>query len=307
MNKAQKEIYDIIKKTKLDWNLSTRKHFEPSWRKTLIDDQKGLISLLPDKIINDAIISPSLPIKNIARRLGAVSLLFWIAANLQDDLCDEENTSKEFIPLANICLRQAHIFYNEIAIEHGVPIEQFNHILLAVDQANLAELSSPKYIPKGKLAPANKSLFLLVGPQLLISVLAWSKSDQEIFLKAGQYFLSAKQLADDVYDFRDDWKKGRRNFAHQRLTQLPTKKELPLYFYKQAQQIKSLCLKSRRLLKTVSALKTGNCFDYFLSTLESNCNQALANLKLQEQVSYNRSKKNPESLPRATAAPVHNL
>lgn len=306
MNKDKEKIYSIIQKVKLNWNSTTKRQFDPSWRKTLIDDQKGLISLLPNKIIDDAIIPPDEPIKNTVKYLGAASLLFWIAANLQDDLSDERKTPKEFIPLANICLRQALIFNNDFAIKQGVSIKQLNNILLAVDQANLTEIASPKHIPRGKLAPADKSLFLLIGPQLLISALAWNKSDQENFLTAGQYFLSAKQLADDVYDFRDDWNNGRRNFAHRHLTRLPIKKELPLYFRKQAQEIKSLCFKSRCLLKTVSALKTGNCFDDYLSPLETNCDRALANLKLQAQANYNHSKKTRRLAPQVISAPARN-
>ncbi len=307
MNIAQKNIYSIIEKDQLDWSNLARKKFLSCWRKTLIDDKKGIISLLPDRIFDDLKVPPKPEIKNGLKFLGAASLLFWTTANLQDDLSDEETTPKEYIPLSNICLRHALLLCNNFAISHPETNKQLNKLLQTVDETNLKELCSPKNIPSGELAPANKSLFLLAGPLLLVSALTWSKTDQENFLNAGKYLLSAKQLADDVYDYQDDWKKGRRNFAHRHLTKLPTGTELPLYFQRQAWRIKALCLKSRSLLKTVSALKTGNCFDDYLIPLEANCERALANLKFQAQANYNHSKKTRRLAPRVISAPARNL
>ena len=307
MNIDQKKSYSIIEKEQFDWSNLARKTFQSCWRKTLIDDKTGIISLLSHRIIDDLKVVPKHVIKRRLKFLGAASLLFWTAANLQDDLSDEKTTPKEYIPLANICLRRAHLFCYQFSLNHPETNEQFKNILHAVDEANLRELSLPKIIPNGALTPANKSLFLLAGPKLLISALAWNKADQENFLNAGKYFLSAKQLADDVYDYQDDWKKGRRNFAHRNLTKLPNRKELPIYFHKQALRIKALCLKSRKLLKAVSALKNGNCFDEYLLPIETNCDRVLANLKLQAQANYNHSKKTQRFAPQVTTAPARNL
>ncbi len=268
MNIDQKKSYSIIEKEQFDWSNLARKTFQSCWRKTLIDDKTGIISLLSHRIIDDLKVVPKHVIKRRLKFLGAASLLFWTAANLQDDLSDEKTTPKEYIPLANICLRRAHLFCYQFSLNHPETNEQFKNILHAVDEANLRELSLPN---------------------------------------AGKYFLSAKQLADDVYDYQDDWKKGRRNFAHRNLTKLPNRKELPIYFHKQALRIKALCLKSRKLLKAVSALKNGNCFDEYLLPIETNCDRVLANLKLQAQANYNHSKKTQRFAPQVTTAPARNL
>ena len=290
MTKEQASIYQLAKKEYRTWPQPLSLGLKTSWRQTLKDDKSGLLSLLPLKVAAD-----NRTITNnkhlVTRKLGAAALYLWTSANLQDDLADKKIAPKQNIFLANACLHSA----SKLSLEVGIKLkksdyEQWRRLLLSSDAANLQEIQKPKKPPIGELAPAGKSLFLLASLWLLSGFLNWKKVDRKKLLLAGKYFLAAKQLADDVYDYRDDWQAGRRNFAHRHLKKLPNPKQLPHYYRQQAQLILKLCEKCRLYTKTISAFKKGDCFNLFIEPLEANCQRALANLNQAAGLSHKHSK-----------------
>lgn len=290
MTKEQALIRQLAEKEFQTWPKPLSLNLEKSWQQTLKDDKNGLLSLLPLKIVNDnrAAINGT---HTVARELGAAALYFWTAANLQDDLADKKASPRQNIFLANACLYSAQ----RLSLEAGVKLkksdcEQWYKLLLSSDAANLQEIQAPQKIMPGELAPANKSLFLLAGPWLLSGFLNWKKADRQKLLLAGKYFLAAKQLADDVYDYKDDWQSGRRNFAHRGLKKLPNSQQLSAYYRQQAKLILKICKKCRLYTKTISAFKKGDCFNIFLEPLETNCQRALANLNQAAGLNYKRPK-----------------
>ena len=289
MTKEQVLIYQLAEKEYQTWPEPLSLSLKKSWRQTLKDDKNGLLSLLPLKIVNDN--RTTINDLRIIRRLGAAALYLWTAANLQDDLADRKDAPRQNIFLANACLYSAQ----QLSLETGVKLkksdcEQWHKLLLSSDATNLQEIQAPQKIPPGELAPANKSLFLLASPWLLSGFLNWKKADRQKLLLAGKYFLAAKQLADDVYDYQDDWQAGRRNFAHRGLKKLPNSKQLPAYYRQQAKLILKLCKKCRLSTKTISAFKQGDCFNLFLEPLETNCQRALANLNQAAELNHKHPK-----------------
>ncbi|MDP3837182.1 MAG: hypothetical protein Q8Q67_03710 [bacterium] len=255
------------------WPNNLRRGLQVQWRKTVNDDKDGLISSPPSCLLlnlNDV----SAPITRLAEHLGAVSLFLWTAANLQDDVYDEAGAPKTNIPLANACL---HAAWN--LMPRNINRGEIFKVSLETEAANMHELQRPQTIPSGKLAPAGKSSFLLFAPLALVTQLKWRPTDVMKLTLALRHFLSAKQLADDTYDYQEDWMKGRRTFAHRGLKNLPTNSELPAYYKRQANQILKLTSTCRQILKTISVLKDGDCLNKYLNPLETNCRRSLANLK----------------------------
>ncbi len=277
MNKEQLSIRQAARQAQYNWPACLSSALKPIWQKTLSDDANGLISGWPLKILEDISVPATVLIKKYAQRLGAAALYFWTAANLQDDLSDSDQAPKEYLPLANACWQAAwHLSFTSPSPLNLKISRHWQKNLLLVEAANFQELKNPQLIPTKKLAPAGKSAFLLAGPILLLACLNWTPKDQQKFNLAGRYALAAKQLADDVYDYREDWQAGRRTAAHQGLKNLPDKNQLPAYYYRQALNILNLSRRARTILKTVSALKQGNCFDDFLQPLETNSRRFLA-------------------------------
>lgn len=270
MKNHKTKIYQLAKQTKDKWPRGLKKGIKKYWQSTIQDDKSGLISSLPLKLWLDCRDKDKKDLNNIYQS-GVVSLYLWTAANIQDDLSDEEDTPKENLPLANACLITAQGILWKNNIEN---FQLWSEILLIVEQANFKELTQAQMIPKSDLEASNKSLFLLLSSLFLIKLWHWSQKDQEHFLLAGKYFLAAKQIADDVYDFKEDWQDNRRTFAHRRLKKLPQGQELTPYYQAQAKRIINLCQKCRQNMKKISALKNGDCFNDYLDILEKNCRRA---------------------------------
>lgn len=270
MNK-EKFIYKLALEEFKTWPKNLKNEIVIPWLKTIEDDKNNLISLLPFKIWRDSNFQNQIT-KNQVAKLGLINLYLWTAANLQDDVIDEKDCPKKFIPLANACFMSAQkIMWQNF--------NQFFHFwqkaLMISDEANLREIKYPKKIPKSNLMAADKSLFLLSTSLVLIKTLKWPQKDQSHFLLAGKLFLATKQIADDVYDFKEDWRVGKRNFAHRNLKKLPKKSELKNYYQRQAQKIIKLSNKCREQIKKISSLKKRNCFNKYLKTLEENSKKAL--------------------------------
>ena len=291
MNQEQLSIEHCVRQAQHNWPTCLSSALKPIWQKTLADDANGLISAWPLKILKDTSTPITAEIRKYARCLSAAALYFWTAANLQDDLSDDDQTPKKYLPLANACWQTAwHLSFTSPSPLDLKTIKRWQKNLLLVEATNFQELKNPQLIPAKKLAPAGKSAFLLAGPILLLACLNWTTKDQQKFNLAGRYALAAKQLADDVYDYREDWQTGRRTTAHQGLKNLPGKKQLSAYYHQQALNILKLSHRARTILKTVSALKQGNCFDDFLNPLETNCRRFLtiAAAKRYKPANHNR-------------------
>ncbi|HQO11138.1 MAG TPA: hypothetical protein P5325_01675 [Candidatus Woesebacteria bacterium] len=287
MKNKRKEIYQLAENIKKDWPKPLVGALEKFWLETLRDDHKGLISTLVLSILPP---HPSTKQKNAAIYLGAASLYRWTAANLQDDLLDDRTTKTINLPLVKACWESA------VALSLAVPLEPTgkNFLLklsLRENNALFSEVKQPKTIPRGILAPSGKSLFLLIAPLHLSLFLGWEKTETQGLFRAGRYLLAAKQLADDLYDYRDDWQNGRRNFAHRGLKRLPEKKELPSYYRRQAEAILQLCGQCRKITKTISPLSKKNCFEPLLKPLEINCRRGLAKINQLESVNHRHPKK----------------
>lgn len=274
MNEHQQVIYKILEDHIKTWPPILQKGIKKSWQNTQQDDIKGLISLLPLSVLKDCQLSTKPKAINQAQQLGVAALLLWMAANLQDDITDEQDAPRYYVPLANTCLLYAwHILQSST---HPKKQQSILDILTATDAANYQALLFPFKTPKINLDIGNKAQFLLAPIFVLLNYLQINDLEIQKFMRGAKYFLAAKQLADDVYDYQVDWQIGRRTSAHKNLKSLPTAKNINNYYHKQAKRIIFLCNKCRQELKTVTFLSKHDCFKTHLQTLEYNCYRAMA-------------------------------
>jgi hypothetical protein len=278
ITKDLKNIHALARESKSLWPTSLKAALKIHWRKTLQDDKNGLISMLSVLLWQDSVNNKNISLTDVYY-LSVAELYFWTAANLEDDLSDNTNTPKNYLPLLSACRDLAwHYFYKVILKHNYINSSLIISLLLKVHTSNLKELNADKNVPNEPISAASKSIFLLIGPILLTNICKWPKTEQIKLFIAGKYFLAAKQLADDVYDYKEDWGSGKRSFAHHKLSKLPNKQELPAYYQQQAKNILSLCQKSKQELKKITTLEKRDCFNYFLKPLELNCLKALTKL-----------------------------
>lgn len=274
MNKNQQAIYQILTDYIKTWPPILQKGIKKTWQNTKQDDIKGLISLLPLSVLKDCQLSTKPKVITQAQQLGVAALFLWMATNLQDDITDEQIAPRYYVPLANTCL--LHAWYILQSLTHPNKQQTILSILTATDEANYRALCFPLKIPKTNLDIGNKAQFLLAPIFVLLNYLQINNLEIQKFMKGAKYFLAAKQLADDVYDYQEDWQMGRRTSAHQKLRSLPTAKNINNYYQKQSRRIIFLCNQCRQELKTVTFLEKNDCFEKHLQTLEYNCYRAMA-------------------------------
>ncbi|MBN2884625.1 hypothetical protein JXE04_01745 [Patescibacteria group bacterium] len=275
------KIHALAIKSESLWPKSLRSDLQIYWQKTLYDDKHGLISSLSLDLLRE-FNSTTKTLTKLAYRLGVAELYFWTAANLEDDLSDDNKTPKNYLPLLSFCRDLAWKYiYQAPSPQNKTNNKTTIKLIGQCHAANFKEINTENNIPNEALSAANKSIFLLIGPMILINQLNWPKNDQNNFLLAGKYFLAAKQLADDIYDYREDWCSKKYSFAHYGLNQLPQGPELSIYFKKQANNILSLCRLSRKQLKKVVTLKKHNYFNDQLNILENNCHLSLSKISLE--------------------------
>jgi hypothetical protein len=275
---ALKNIHSLAKESESLWPVSLKATLKIHWQKTINDDKNGLISMLSIFLWQDSANNKNITLSDVYY-LSVAELYFWTAANLEDDLSDDENVARNYLPLLSSCRDLAwHYIYKAILKHKHINSSLIIALLLKVHAGNFKELSANKNIPNEPISAAAKSIFLLVGPIIIANILKWNKNEQAQLFIAGKYFLAAKQLADDVYDYQEDWSAGKRTFAHYKLNKPPNKQELPAYYQQQAKNILYLCQKSKQELKKITTLKKRDCFTYFLKPLELNCLETLTKL-----------------------------
>lgn len=274
MNKDQQAIYKLLENYIKKWPPILQKGIKKTWQNTKHDDIKGLISLLPISILKNCRLSTDKKFQFQTKNLGVASLFLWMAANLQDDITDEQAAPRYYVPLANTCLLYAWQILQSLT--HPKQQQNILDIFTATDAANYRSLFFPLKTPKTNLDIGNKAQFLLAPIFVLLNSLQINSLEIKKFMRGAKYFLAAKQLADDVYDYQEDWQSGRRTSAHQNLRSLPTDNNINYYYKQQAKRIIFLCNKCRKELKTVNFLEKADCFEIHLQTLEANCYKAMA-------------------------------
>lgn len=177
--------------------------------KRILDaDKTNEITLLADAY-NQSIDVPISEAEVI--RLGTANLFCWMAYTIYDDIQDD-TFNTELVALANLLQRQSFALYNAASADESIVRQAFN----TMDTATMWEMihcripsTTPFSLPKYSTARlANRSFGHIVGPLLI------SRSVMDSPLKKGLvHYLAARQLNDDIHDWKSDAKKGHLSFV----------------------------------------------------------------------------------------------
>lgn len=176
------------------------------------------IALLPTFFANSLISRPDSPLP--LPFLGLANIYCWIAYSIYDTLLDDEPAAK-FLPVANTTMRKSIQLYQQLL----PPSHSFQQTILAtfdsMDHANAWELDNRRFKREGDILTvsalphygrygylAQRSLGHILGP-LTIAILCDVSSDSFQHIEKGlRHYLIARQLSDDIHDWKDDFEAG---------------------------------------------------------------------------------------------------
>lgn len=185
--------------------------------------------------------------RSVLKILSQANLDLWRALNIYDDFLDQEGRPND-LPLGNWYYRHFLTAYYRLNLP--VPFYQImEKILDKLDKANRNEtlyhraikqknkLIFPSRLPGWKNIDwlADKSLALALGPIAILYLLKKEKSDRQpnnrhikATLDFFRFALTAKQLADDAGDWREDLAKGCLTPANTLIIRAAQKKNIKL-------------------------------------------------------------------------------
>ncbi len=210
----------------------------------------------------------------IIYELGLANLLLWLSYSIYDDLIDNETTT-EYLPIANWAAREFIIIINKQKTSKEYQL-LFKKIMSEMDCTQIWERKYARFNPeknntisaqiKNYQKPAalyNKSLAHALGPILILDQLKHypNSTDSKNVLLFFKYYLSVRQLQDDIHDFENDYKKGiitsaniraiKNNIDPDQLNNYFIKKELPRLNIKiiKYQKLAEMYLNSATIIK----------------------------------------------------------
>jgi hypothetical protein len=155
--------------------------------------------------------------------LGAASVYGWIAYTIYDNFLDEEAETSS-LPLANVCLRELTIIFDNVLPDKNGFKKVFQKIMDSLEEANSWEVKNcrvdrersqkmpvPKY---GKYQfLADRSLGHSLGSIAIFMSLGFKEKSKEVknLVLFFKHFLIARQLNDDAHDWEKDLKFGQVN------------------------------------------------------------------------------------------------
>ena len=180
-------------------------------------DTSEEIALIPTFFADSLITSPpSLPVD----QLGKANIFCWIAYSIYDKLIDEESDMQQ-LSIANIAMRECLIRHQTLfASEH--PFQRAIHTTFnAMDHANAWELAHCRFKRAGEEIVisslprygaydilADRCSGHILGP-LAIATLCDVSAEAYAHIKKGlRHYLIARQLSDDIHDWKEDFTAG---------------------------------------------------------------------------------------------------
>lgn len=183
-------------------------------------DKAGEIRLMPQLLANSLIVQPKIGDDRLVL-LGAANAFFWIGGMLFDDFLDEEG-KPELLPIATAAHRQALALYRRVTADKPELYEYIEASCLQADRANAWEVTHTRApVTRGMIklpelpeyddfrALADRSIGHLFGPLLIIRQLPGISDSQRARVEQGlRHYLIARQLNDDIHDWRKDLRVG---------------------------------------------------------------------------------------------------
>jgi hypothetical protein len=203
------------------------KNFGNQFLNKIIDlDKKSEISLISTYMAKSLIMPSQKKQLELSYELGAANIFAWIAYTIYDDFIDGEG-NPSLLSLANIMHRESYSAYTALFPEMNIFINDYFN---SVDNSNLWELQNCRAkilnenitidkIPiydDGKFL-AERSIGHVLGPMLLIKKQRVSKDQENLICESLNHYLIAKQINDDISDWKSDTRNGHLNFVVSKL------------------------------------------------------------------------------------------
>lgn len=162
---------------------------------------------------------------SLADLLDTANFYVWMAYSLYDDIIDQDSAGRE-LPFANVAHRMAFDRYHQAARSrtcHQYIVRCFN----AMDTANAWELSRCRFTVHDNLItistlPAYRLGRVLfrragahtLGPMVMLDSMSSITPSQYRAVSEGlTYYVIARQLSDDIHDFKEDVSRGQISFV----------------------------------------------------------------------------------------------
>ena len=179
-------------------------------------DTHDEIKMLPAYFANSLRINSGTLSRQLMVKLGVANFFTWAAYTIYDDFFDDEGQTK-LLPAANVCLRKAFRIYGDMSQNNLGILAYFDKM----DAANSWEISHCRFdIEKKKIlikqlphygdfmVLADRAYGHIIGPLVVLDQLSVSRLKRTFIENGLNHFLIAKQLSDDLRDWKEDLKNG---------------------------------------------------------------------------------------------------
>ena len=165
--------------------------------------------------------------RRFCQAAGVANIYAWIAYSIYDDFLDDEG-QPAMLGTANYSFRAMLGCYRQL-VPSAAGFDAFvNHCLTLVDHANSLETSDFRWASNGRRLHlshlpdfgdcdllADRALFHILGPMAVLARedVAVGSAAWESVLRGWRHYLIARQLNDDLHDWRDDLQAGHATYV----------------------------------------------------------------------------------------------
>lgn len=153
-------------------------------------------------------------------QLGLANIYCWVAYSIYDKLLDDE-PSAQFLPVANIAMRKSLQTYSQLFPPVHPFQSYFQETFTRMDHANAWELAHARFERAGESIIisqlphyghyqilADRSSGHILGPLAIATLCDVSSDAFHHFEKGLRHYLIARQLSDDIHDWKEDFTAG---------------------------------------------------------------------------------------------------
>ncbi|HEX6258883.1 MAG TPA: hypothetical protein VFZ48_05385 [Candidatus Saccharimonadales bacterium] len=285
-----------------------RPHLRVAMSSVVRADKNEEILLMPVLFCNSlhASLQQKVPSSSL-RILCEANFLCWLAYTTYDALLDHDR-SQTSLPVANWALRSSIAAYSGAAASYvsvsrifdtvdSTNIWELNHASCRVTDGRITIGVLPQYTTRQKLA--EKSLAHALGPLLIAESIGATQEQLRYLEIAFRHYLIARQLSDDLHDWRDDFTKGQMTSVVVDLLQgiavsagtydVPVLGEqLKQYFWEvgalqQSKLVLSHCRSARRYFKKSDVMDMSGELFTLIDSLEGIAKGAIATTQRQKE------------------------
>jgi hypothetical protein len=196
------------------------------WRSVVVADNRHEIVSL-SRIFADSLVYRQKYITDeLCDQLGKANFFTWMAYTIYDDLIDD-NANLKYLPVANVAMRRAMEVYKSVVALYQYPDDIIEKYFNDMDAANAWELEEcrctissgrikinklPRY--GNRIVLAKRAAAHVLGPITITFLSVDMTSLQRSLIQKGLFqFLIARQLNDDLHDWKEDIEQGHISFV----------------------------------------------------------------------------------------------